>query len=136
MQSTIQENGIQQKTRELCQAIVDQPGFPELKQKVDAFVSDELAVHKFQLLNQKGNLLQMKQSQGMPMVEAEIVEFQKMRDDLMANPIARGFFEAQEEMQKVHETVNKLVSKTFELGRMPTEEDLSEGSCGAGCGCH
>jgi hypothetical protein len=28
------------------------------------------------------------------------------------------------------------VTKTFELGRVPSEEDLQEGSCGHGCGCH
>jgi hypothetical protein len=27
------------------------------------------------------------------------------------------------------------VSKTLELGRVPTEEDLDSGGCGSGCGC-
>ena len=30
----------------------------------------------------------------------------------------------------------QFVSKTFELGRVPTLEDFSSGECGSGCGCH
>jgi hypothetical protein len=54
----------------------------------------------------------------------------------MANPVARGFLDAQQQMHKTQETVMKFVSKTFELGRVPTMEDMQEGSCGTGCGCH
>jgi hypothetical protein len=38
-------------------------------------------------------------------------------------------------LHEVQESVTKLVNKTLELGRMPTEEDLG-GGCGHGCGCH
>jgi hypothetical protein len=52
------------------------------------------------------------------------------------NPVARGFLDAQEELQQVQQSVHKYIKKTLELGRMPAEEDLAEGSCGHGCGCH
>jgi hypothetical protein len=39
-------------------------------------------------------------------------------------------------MQHIQDEVNQFVSKTFELGRVPSAEDLEGGSCGPGCGCH
>jgi hypothetical protein len=54
----------------------------------------------------------------------------------MSNPIARGFLDAQEEMAKVQQTIHQYVSKTLELGKIPSDEDLNGGSCGHdSCGC-
>ncbi len=55
---------------------------------------------------------------------------------LLKNPVAVGFLDAQEEMHEIQNIVKKTVGKTIELGRIPLAEDLSEGSCGSGCGCH
>jgi cell fate (sporulation/competence/biofilm development) regulator YlbF (YheA/YmcA/DUF963 family) len=134
---TITENDtLIQKTKDLCQVILDRPDFAEIKRQMDEFMNDELAKHQFQLLSQKGNILQTKQQHGMPMVESEITEFQRMRDELMANPVAKGFFDAQDRIQQVHTDVLRYLNKTFELGRMPTEEDFNDGSCcDSGCGC-
>jgi cell fate (sporulation/competence/biofilm development) regulator YlbF (YheA/YmcA/DUF963 family) len=125
------------KTQELCQTVLDQPNFNELRQRVEAFLNDELVKFKFQMVNEKGNILQMKQSGGMPINSDEIAEFQKMREELLANPVAMGFIEAQTEMQRIHDSVNKYLTKTFELGRVPQPEDLDDGSCcsSGGCGC-
>ena len=133
--TTTQDN-IQQKTRELCQAIVEQPEFQEMRQQIDAFMGDEAAKLLYQSVMEKGETLQYKQQTGSPLSSDEITAFEKDRDALVNNPVARGFLDAQEQMHKVQETVGQYVSKTFELGRMPTEEDLSGGSCGSGCGCH
>jgi len=38
--STITEDAILQKTRELCQAIVDQPEFQSLRRHVDTFLAN------------------------------------------------------------------------------------------------
>ena len=97
--------------------------------------SDE-AKSQYQLIMEKGESLQQKQQMGLPLDDNEIAEFEKNREQLMANPVARGFLDAQQQMHKTQETVMKFVSKTFELGRVPTLEDFQEGSCGTGCGCH
>jgi len=133
--TTTQDN-VQQKTRELCQAIVDQPEFQEMRQQIDAFMGDEAAKSLYQSVMEKGETLQYKQQTGSPLSSDEITAFEKDRDALVNNPVARGFLDAQEQMHKVQEAVGQYVSKTFELGRMPSEEDLSGGSCGSGCGCH
>jgi len=129
------EDTITQKTRELCQTIVEQPEFKQIRQRIDAFMANDAAKLQYQQVAEKNEMLQHKQQMGAALSNDEVLDFQKDRDALVNNPIARGFMEAQQEMHQVQETVNQFVSKTFELGHPPTEEDMS-GSCGHGCGCH
>lgn len=136
METTVLDTGIAQKTRELCQTILDQPDFSDLKKRMDAFLNDELVKFQYQTVSERGNFLQMKQNQGMPVSHDEITAFQKMRDDLLANPVAKGFLDAQMEMQRVQDSVTQHLAKTFELGRLPTDGDLNGGGCSSGCGCH
>ena len=133
---TMTENSIVlQKTRELCQAILDQPQFPDIRRQVDAFMSDETIKLRYQELSDRGAMLQHKQQTGMPLDMTEIADFEKQRDAFLSSPVAQGFLQAQQAMQVVQESVNLFVAKTFELGRVPQQEDLDHGSCGHGCGC-
>src|SRR5437867_5863290 len=134
--STITEDSIIQKTKELCQTIVEQPEFQSMRRQVDAFLASEEAKQQYQVVVEKGEALQQKQQMGMPLSNDEITEFEKHRETLISNPIARAFLDAQQEMHKVQESVGQYVAKTLELGRMPTSDDLGGGSCGHGCGCH
>lgn len=124
------------KTRELCQTIIAQPEFQVMRQRIDAFLADESARSLYQLVSEKGQHLNHKQQQGLPLDGGEIADFEQQREALLSHPIARGFLDAQEQMHEVQESITQFVSKTFELGRLPAPEDLSEGSCGSGCGCH
>lgn len=136
MQDTIEETPLIQKTRELCQTIIDQPDFRQIRQRIETFLADESAKSQYQLVMEKGDALQQRQQFGMPVENDEIAEFEKNRDLLLNNPVAREFLEAQQQMQQMQESVMQYVGKTFELGRVPGADDLSSGSCGSGCGCH
>jgi len=136
MPETIEETIVLQKTRDLCQSILDQPDYRQIRSRLDAFMSNEAARNQYQLVMEKGDALQQKQQFGTPMDNNEIVEFEKNREELLGNSVARDFLEAQQQMHKIQETVMQHVSKTFELGRVPTAEDFSSESCGSGCGCH
>jgi cell fate (sporulation/competence/biofilm development) regulator YlbF (YheA/YmcA/DUF963 family) len=106
------------------------------RDRIQAFVADEKARVQYEGLMAKGQALQMKQQRSEQLSGDEISAFENERETLLKNPVARGFLEAQEEMHHVHQSINQFVSKTLELGRMPTEADFeSEGSCGDGCGC-
>jgi len=131
-----QAASIAEKTRELCDTIVAQPEFQDIRSRIDAFMADESAKVQYQNVMDKGGMLQQKQQMGVPLSAEEITDFEKDRDALVKNPIARNFLDAQQAMQKVQESVGQYVAKTFELGRTPTEQDLDSGSCGQGCGCH
>jgi cell fate (sporulation/competence/biofilm development) regulator YlbF (YheA/YmcA/DUF963 family) len=137
METNVQtEDAILQKTRELCETIVQQPEFQGIRRQVDSFMADAKAQQQYESLSEKGRHLHHKQQQGLQLAPAEIAAFDAEREALLRNPVAKGFVDAQEAMHHMQEEVNQFLSKTFELGRVPTSEDLESGSCGSGCGCH
>jgi cell fate (sporulation/competence/biofilm development) regulator YlbF (YheA/YmcA/DUF963 family) len=127
---------IEEKTRELCQTIVDQPEMASIRRRIDAFLADAGARSQYETLMSKGNALHEKQHNGQTLDGVEIADFEKHRDSLLKNPAAAGYLDAQEELHHLQHSIQKQVSKTLELGRVPSEADLEEGSCGHGCGCH
>ena len=129
-------NIIEEKTRELCQAIVDQPEMASIRRRIDTFMTDQSARGQYEAVMSRGNALHEKQHNGQPLDGGEIADFEKQRDTLLQNPVARGFLDAQEELHQLQHAIQKHVAKTLELGRVPTATDLEEGSCGHGCGCH
>ena len=135
MALTAEENIIVQKTRELCQSILDHPDFQSVRQNIDAFMSDEKAKQEYQSLVERGEELHHKQHQGVRLSDEEIKGYEAQRDRVVNNPLAANFIRAQQEVQGIQESVNKYLSKTLELGRVPSAEDLEEGNCGSGCGC-
>jgi cell fate (sporulation/competence/biofilm development) regulator YlbF (YheA/YmcA/DUF963 family) len=136
MQTMTEETPVLLKTRELCQAILDQPNMQSIRQRIDAFMGDEKSRAQYENLVNKGQALQEKEQSSVPLSREEINDFEKQREAVFNNTVARNFLDAQEELQNVQATVQQYVNKTLELGRMPTEEDLSGGGCGHGCGCH
>jgi cell fate (sporulation/competence/biofilm development) regulator YlbF (YheA/YmcA/DUF963 family) len=134
---TIQiDDAVRQKTIALCEAIVSQPQFQDIRQRVDSFMADTKAQELYESLSEKGRALHEKQHQGTPLDAREVAAFEAERQALLDNPVARAFIDAQEEMHEMQEGVHQFVNKTFELGRLPIEEELDNGSCGHGCGCH
>jgi len=127
---------IETKTNELCEAILEQLKSGGVRQRIDTFLSDATARSQYETLMSKGQALQEKQHHGQTLDPSEISAFEKDRDALLKNPVASGFLDAQEEMHDLQHSVQKIVAKTIELGRLPSADDLSEGSCGHGCGCH
>jgi cell fate (sporulation/competence/biofilm development) regulator YlbF (YheA/YmcA/DUF963 family) len=85
---------------------------------------------------EKGDALQQKQQFGVPMDNAEVAAFEQDREQLLNSAVAREFLEAQQQMHQIQESVMQYVGKTFELGRVPMDEDFSSGGCGSSCGCH
>lgn len=136
MDTATADSRIIQRTLDLCQAIVEQPDFEALKKSIDAFMGDELLKFQYQQVTELAQLLQMKQSEGMELKPADVGHFETMREEFLKNPTAQGFLDAQQQMQQLHQAVSQLLDKTFELGRKPEFEDLQDGSCGSGCGCH
>jgi cell fate (sporulation/competence/biofilm development) regulator YlbF (YheA/YmcA/DUF963 family) len=136
MAPTIEETPITRKTRELCQAILDEPSIRSVRERIDTFMADEKARAQYDGLVAKGQALQQKQQNSVALTGEEISDFEQDRDSLLKNPVARGFLDAQQELQEVRESIHKFVNKTLELGRLPEEEELSESCCNHdGCGC-
>lgn len=132
---TTTENAVIEKTRELCQTILDQPEYQNIRKNVDAFFDNEQAQAAYEALSSKGEHLQHKQEQRLPLSGEEIAEYEAQREQFFNNPVAREFVSAQQQIHKMQETVAKYVAKTFELGRVPNTEDFDAGNCGPSCGC-
>jgi cell fate (sporulation/competence/biofilm development) regulator YlbF (YheA/YmcA/DUF963 family) len=127
---------IEEKTRELCQTLVAQPEMLAIRKRIDTFMADTSARSQYESLMGKGQTLHEKQHNGQPLAPAEVSDFETSRETLLKNPVASGFLDAQEELHAIQNSIQKQITKTLELGRLPTAEDLDEGSCGHGCGCH
>jgi cell fate (sporulation/competence/biofilm development) regulator YlbF (YheA/YmcA/DUF963 family) len=139
MSATVETSPLVSRVRELCQFIVSQPEFATVKGKVDAFMGDESAKALFVEMRQIGHDLEHKQHAGQTLDEAEIAKFEKARDTALGNTVVREFMDAQQAMHEMHSTVNTLITKTLELGRVPEDEDFCDkdgDSCGHGCGCN
>ncbi len=137
MPSTMEDNAVLQKTKELCQTILEQPEMRSIRQRIDAFMGDNGTRTEYEALVNKGQALQQKQQSSIQLTGDEIADFEQHRDRVLQNPVARGFLDAQEELHQFQQSVHHYVNKTLELGRLPTEEEVnSGGGCGGGCSCH
>jgi cell fate (sporulation/competence/biofilm development) regulator YlbF (YheA/YmcA/DUF963 family) len=126
---------IEQKTLELCQVIANQEGFAELCGKLKAFLSDESLKFRFQSLNDLSHLFQQKQAAGLEITPDEAELFERQREQFIQNPIALNFLGAQEEVQQLQSVVFRQISKMWEVGRVPVEEDFAGECCNSQCGC-
>jgi cell fate (sporulation/competence/biofilm development) regulator YlbF (YheA/YmcA/DUF963 family) len=136
MPSTIEETLIALKTKELCQAILDEPSLKAVRQRIDTFMADVETRAQYDSLVAKGQALQQKQQSSVPLTGEEISDFEQHRDSLLRNPVANDFLEAQQDLHQVKESIHRYVNKTIELGRLPSEQELNESCCGDhGCGC-
>jgi cell fate (sporulation/competence/biofilm development) regulator YlbF (YheA/YmcA/DUF963 family) len=134
MSAIAQNETIQLKTRELCQTILDEPAVQDIRLQIDQFMINDEAKAQYEKVASQGQALQQKQHQSLPISEDEIKAFETDRDKLLSNPVANAFVKAQEDLHHLQSSIQNLVGKTLELGRIPTEDDL-HGSCGHGCGC-
>ncbi len=132
---TLTEDPITLKTRELCETIISQPGFQRLRADIDLFMADSDARAQYSAVTSKQSELHRKQHAGEDITEEDVGEFERLREILVNNEVARRFLDAQQEMHRATESVTQYVSKTFQLGRVPGEDDFEKGSCGPGCGC-
>jgi len=138
MHTQIEETAVLNKTKELCQVILDQPEVQSLRQKIEQFVTNDAARGQYDALVMKGDMLQQKRMAGLPLDDSEIKDFEKLREAFLKNPVGKAFLDSQDEMQRIQQSVNQYVGKTFELGRVPEASDLESGCCGGGeqsCGC-
>ncbi len=136
MALTSEDSTVVQHTIDLCQAILDTPDFQSIRARVNAFMTHDQAQDQYRQLSQKRDLLQQKQEQGQALSNEEISDFEQDREAFLNNPVARGFLDAQEEMHDIKKMVTQYVTKTMELGRVPSADEVQPGTCGHGCNCH
>lgn len=135
MELKTQDSPVIEKTKELCSTLLEQPSFHQIRDSIERFSQDEAVREQYNQLCDRQEMLQQKDGQGLQISDEEIKAFEKERDALFANPIAKEFMDAQQALHKLQQTVGQYISKTFKLGRLPTDDDFETGSCGPNCGC-
>ncbi|HMP73733.1 MAG TPA: YlbF family regulator [Kiritimatiellia bacterium] len=129
-----EQSPVIEKTMELCQTILDQPGYVKMKQDIVDFLKDPEARGRYERLCDLQDELRAKQEGGIAISDEEVESFRREEEEFMGLEVAAAFISAQRSMHKIEATIGDYVRKTFELGRVPRSEDFS-GGCGAGCGC-
>lgn len=126
----------EEKTRELCQHLLDDPTFVSAQERIEAFESCEEAQELYHAWQTKTAELHHLHHQGRQPSQADIVEVERLKEAVMDNAVAFDFVEAEDSLNLIFSTVMKMVQKTLQNGRIPTEEELHEhGCCGGGsCG--
>lgn len=125
------------KTKELCQTILGEEQFKSLRGKIDAFTADDQSQAQYTGVLDKREYLQHLMDQGVEVTDEQIKEFEEARDALLNNETAKGYLDAQQALGEMQKTIVGYIAGTIELGRIPSEEELSPkggGCCGGGCG--
>ena len=128
------DSAVMGKTRDLCETIANDSDYRDLLQKVEKFLGDDEARLSYQSVHESGQALNQKQQSGLQLSDSEIAEFEGARTELLNNPIASDFMQAQQSLEALQSSVSRMVGMTLELGRVPTPEDIAQASGGGGCG--
>lgn len=127
---------LEEKTRELCEFILQDGSYAAAQGRIDAFEEDKEALDLYRNLQRKASELHHMQHEGRDPSEEDISEMDRLRDLLMANPVGSDFMEAEEALNSMFKTVMKMVQKTLQDGSVPSAEELDECCGNSGCGCH
>ena len=136
METQVQDTPIVARTKELCEALLQQPEVASIRERIDAFMAREDLRSAYDVLMMKGDMVRQKQQVGLQPTEDEVTDLENEFQQLMANPEVQNFEQARKEMYKIQDQVAQYVAKTFEMGRVPEdyEIDYSCGDCGCGEG--
>jgi cell fate (sporulation/competence/biofilm development) regulator YlbF (YheA/YmcA/DUF963 family) len=128
-------SAILDKARELCSLILQSGEYRDNVSKIDTFFKDQAAQVAYRDFSKLGERLHQKQHAG-ELTQADIDGYDKELAALRSNPVTAEFMDAEETLNGIVSQISKLVGKTLELGRLPEPDELSDGCCGGGCGCH
>lgn len=111
------------------------------KARIGLFYQNAEATDLFRRVNEYGEELRNKHLAGMPPSEEEIAKFDKLRQDVVDNPLCKGFLEARQELDLMLSTVNQYLCLAIDKGSAPTDEEVAEFmteqtsacSCGGHC---
>ncbi len=110
------------------------------KARIGLFYQNPEATDLFRKVNEYGEKLRNKHMEGMPPSDEEISTFDELRQNVIDNPVCKGFLEARQELDEMLSVVNQYLCIAIEKGSAPTDEEVAEAmtsqmscSCGGGC---
>lgn len=126
---------------ELASAFAQSQKVVSAKARIGLFYQNPAATDLFRKVSEYGETLRNKHMEGMPPSESEIAEFDKLRQDVVNNPLCKGFLEARQELDEMLAVVNQYMVMAIEKGSAPTDEEVADAmtqqmsscSCGGHC---
>ncbi|MFQ3577498.1 MAG: YlbF family regulator [Verrucomicrobiia bacterium] len=130
-----QDKVLLDSVRALCADLIASPAFAAHRRAVEEFMHDETARALFERATDFQLELNRKHSENEIISEVEEEEFEALRQEVLANARCRAFVEAQEDLKNTEATLHLYITRTLQLGRVPSEEELlPEQACGCGSG--
>ncbi len=127
-------------TTDLANAFAASQKVVSARARIGLFYQNPAATDLFRKVNEYGEKLRNKHMEGMPPSEEEIATFDRLRQDVVENPICKGFLEARQELDELLSTVNQYLCIAIDKGAAPTDEEVADSmsqqvscSCGGGC---
>ena len=127
-------------TTELANAVAQSQKVVSARARIGLFYQNPEATDLFRKVNEYGEKLRNKHMEGMPPSEEEISTFDGLRQDVIDNPICKGFLEARQELDEMLNIVHQYLCIAIEKGCSPTDEEVADSmnqqvscSCGGGC---
>ncbi len=128
-------------TTELANAVAGSQQVVSARARIGLFYQNPEATDLFRKVNEYGEKLRNKHMEGMPPSDEEIATFDGLRQDVIENPVCKGFLEARQELDSLLATVNQYLYLAIEKGSAPSDEEVADSmnqqvscSCGGGCG--
>lgn len=129
-------SAILEKTRELCDLLLQSREYRESAAKIEAFFADESAQRAYRDFAELGERLHQRQQAGL-LNDADVAGYDAELQALKSDPVTGEFMAAEEMLNGIVRQISRHVGKTLELGRLPEPSDLEESGCcnSGGCGC-
>ncbi len=127
---------IEEKTRELCECIVEDAVFTSAQGKIEAFLGDDDAKTLYRDWQQQAEMLHQKHHQGEEASPEELAELKAREEKVMSHPVGADFVAAEDTMNRLFQSVTRMVQKTLQNGEVPSPEEMEECCGNSGCGCH
>jgi cell fate (sporulation/competence/biofilm development) regulator YlbF (YheA/YmcA/DUF963 family) len=136
--STLEATTIEDKTKELCQLVLEDAKFTAAREKITTFLADTDAQEAYSALHQKGHAMHQMQHEGTQPAESDMAELNGLKQAAADNEVTAGFMDAEGELNEIFSTVTKYLQKTLQLGKMPEASDFEDSDCCSegGCDCH
>ena len=127
---------------ELAEAFAQSQKVVAAKARIGLFYQNAEATELFRKVSEYGEELRNKHMAGMPPAEEEISRFDALRQNVVDNPLCKGFLEARQTLDDMLGTVNQYLCLAIDKGSAPTDEEVAASltqqmsACSCGGGCH
>ncbi|MCC2685224.1 MAG: hypothetical protein K0R75_2123 [Paenibacillaceae bacterium] len=122
------------KMEELCETLLQQEQFDELRAMLERFAADARAQEQYDHFAKIGQNLLEKERSGIEPTDDEKAGYEREERAVYGNDVIRQYLYANREFDQLKQMIDQYFSKTVETGRVPGGRELIRPI--RGCGSH